>query len=351
LQSQRVTLRQVAAKAGVSVITASRALRAGTPVSLKVRQRVVAVAKSLKYVPDPAMSALVAHRHRLRVRKLHALIAVVEVAEPDGPVPGPRGPTDAGGLRDRAARLGYVVTRVNTTSDEASLRQTASDLLERGVRGVLLYRPHASVDDLPFVWDGFACVRLSGKPSVAGTHNVMINHMQGMTFVADELARRGYRRPGLVHLPHVSARSTYQWPVAYWLASLALPDAHPHPLALTEGLTEAEGTALLGRWVRENRLDCVLFAEEPWLLKWIELAGLRVPQDVGFCSMHADASSASGLTRSDLMGREVADLLNSLLQANDLGWSDESSTILVPMRWQAGTTLHRPRRGRERTDL
>jgi transcriptional regulator with XRE-family HTH domain len=60
--SGRITLDDVAARAGVSRITASRALRGERSVAADLSQRVTQAALELGYVPDPAARALASAR-------------------------------------------------------------------------------------------------------------------------------------------------------------------------------------------------------------------------------------------------------------------------------------------------
>lgn len=60
--SGRITLDEVAARAGVSRITASRALRGERSVAAELSQRVTQAALDLGYVPDPAARALASAR-------------------------------------------------------------------------------------------------------------------------------------------------------------------------------------------------------------------------------------------------------------------------------------------------
>lgn len=64
----RVTLKQVAAKAGVHVSTAWRALKNDTYVDAAKRARIRAVAKELGYTPDPMLTAL-SHYRGGRIRR------------------------------------------------------------------------------------------------------------------------------------------------------------------------------------------------------------------------------------------------------------------------------------------
>jgi LacI family transcriptional regulator, gluconate utilization system Gnt-I transcriptional repressor len=60
--SGKVTLDEIAAAAGVSAITVSRALRKPEVVSAAVRERIRIVVEDMGYVPDPAASALASSR-------------------------------------------------------------------------------------------------------------------------------------------------------------------------------------------------------------------------------------------------------------------------------------------------
>ena len=61
---RRTTLSDVAARAGVSAVTASRALRSPEMVSLVLRERVAAAVRELAYVPNQLASALASARTR-----------------------------------------------------------------------------------------------------------------------------------------------------------------------------------------------------------------------------------------------------------------------------------------------
>src|SRR3954447_13768340 len=61
---RRTTLSDVAAHAGVSAVTASRALRNPDMVSLALRERVAVAVRDLAYVPNQLASALASARTR-----------------------------------------------------------------------------------------------------------------------------------------------------------------------------------------------------------------------------------------------------------------------------------------------
>ena len=64
---ERVTLRDIARRAGVSHMTVSRALRNEGSISAERRAEIMRIAREMGYEPDPFLSALVAYRSRKRV--------------------------------------------------------------------------------------------------------------------------------------------------------------------------------------------------------------------------------------------------------------------------------------------
>ncbi|MDR1281730.1 MAG: LacI family DNA-binding transcriptional regulator [Opitutaceae bacterium] len=62
----RVTLADIARRAGVSRVAVSYALREGTGTSAGTRERIRAIAKELGYRPDPGLTRLMARLHEDR---------------------------------------------------------------------------------------------------------------------------------------------------------------------------------------------------------------------------------------------------------------------------------------------
>ena len=74
---KRTNLKDIAGRVGVSIAAVSLALRNHPSISAATTERVKKVAKELNYTPDPGLSALAAHRSRLRVHRDFSVIAFV----------------------------------------------------------------------------------------------------------------------------------------------------------------------------------------------------------------------------------------------------------------------------------
>ncbi len=122
-----VTIRDVAAAARVHPATASRAMNPETRVlvSDKTARRVLRVAKSLGYRPNPMARTL-------RTRRSHT----VGVLIPD--LTNPLFPPIIRGLEDRLADVGYVALIGNTDGDSRRERLVFDQMRARHVDGFVL---------------------------------------------------------------------------------------------------------------------------------------------------------------------------------------------------------------------
>src|SRR5207244_8522502 len=143
----RVTMRQVAARAGVSAMTVSRVINESPRVSEEARKRVEAAIAELGYVPNRLASGLIR-------RKTGALGVIV----PD--VANPFFTLVVRGAEEVAWRAGFHVILCNTQGDLERERGYLEDMLAFQVEGLLLApvsdrsRPHLRAltrNNVPFV--------------------------------------------------------------------------------------------------------------------------------------------------------------------------------------------------------
>lgn len=133
-----VTIRQVADHAGVSVATASYALRNDSRISTATRQRVLASAHTLGYRPNPRVAGLMAHIRGAHPRTRPERIAFVWMQTP---------PEFVGhntflqryrdGTRRRAEQLGYALDEFWTDAQGMNQRRLTQVLRARGIVGVV----------------------------------------------------------------------------------------------------------------------------------------------------------------------------------------------------------------------
>jgi len=195
---RRVTIKDVAAEAGMSFATAAAALRGAPHVRDEKRKRAAAAAKKLGYVPNRAAAALATHNRR--IRQDATPIALLEFS------PYWQSQLEARTVQARCNELGYAVRRIalEKVDDQRAL---GNQLYSQGVEGLLIgrVRPHSAVElDLP--WEKFSIVCMNRFDRIMPFHTVRYDCVAAVRLVFEKLLAAGCRRIGLslvIHDPAV----------------------------------------------------------------------------------------------------------------------------------------------------
>jgi LacI family transcriptional regulator len=179
-----VTLKEVAARAGVHPATASRALNPETRglVSDEAAGRVLLAAKTLGYSPNPVARSL-------RTRRSHTIGVLI----PD--LNNPLFPPIVRGLEDRLAEAGYVALIGNTDSNDERERLVFEQMRARRIDGLAiatarLHHPllaEAARAELPVVLMN----RMAEDHSFP---SVSVDNYRGIELAVSHLAALGHRR-------------------------------------------------------------------------------------------------------------------------------------------------------------
>jgi LacI family transcriptional regulator len=179
-----VTLKEVAARAGVHPATASRALNPETRglVSDEAAGRVLVAAQALGYSPNPVARSL-------RTRRSHTIGVLI----PD--LNNPLFPPIVRGLEDRLAAAGYVALIGNTDSNDERERLVFEQMRARRIDGLAiatarLHHPllaEAARAELPVVLMN----RMAEDHSFP---SVSVDNYRGIELAVSHLAALGHRR-------------------------------------------------------------------------------------------------------------------------------------------------------------
>lgn len=176
-QSKTVTIKDVAARAGVSVGTVSRVLANESAVKAALKERVNKAVEDLNYRVNFAARAL---------RKNH--IDVIGLVVPD--ITNPFFAQLAKNLEAEAEKRGYSVMLANSHGELELERKQISALLDRAVRGIVIVA--ASDGESQNIDTSVPIVsldrRFSNFPLVA------TDHVGGAAMIADHLYELGHRR-------------------------------------------------------------------------------------------------------------------------------------------------------------
>jgi LacI family transcriptional regulator len=186
----------VARLAGVSAATASRVLSGSShAVSQATRERVLAAAESLDFVPNALARGLLKSR-----------VPIVGVIVHD--VTDPYFSEIVRGVEDAAEGSGFLV--ITCSSDRVSEREESYVRLLRGMRAAVVIFAGSGIRDSSMETTvarhldamqryGAAVVNLS--PSSRGTPFVGFDNVEGMAAIVQSLARMGHRRIGYLSGP------------------------------------------------------------------------------------------------------------------------------------------------------
>jgi len=302
----RITLKQVAEAAGVSLATASYSLGGGGSVGQETRERVMAVAERLGYKPNLAAKAM-------RTGRTGTLGLVL----PD--LTNPFFPLLAQTVINAAREGGYDVFLTDTQGSKESEARSIEALIRRGVDGLVWF----PIDDTTG-----AKAPLRGTPTVVldreldGFDCVVADFDAGGRMAAACLVAAGHRRVGMVSGP-AAALSARQRATG---ARDGLK-AHGGPVWELEAAFSADLDAGIVRALAQRDVTAIIAGADLiaiGVMKALRDNGLRVPEDVsviGFDNIPWSDLCTPALTTIDLpineMGIEAVQLLLRRINAPD----------------------------------
>lgn len=275
-----VTMKDVAKRAGVSVITVSRVVNGSGYVGNATRMKVEAAIEELHFVPN-----MVASNLRSRQSDLLALVL------PD--ITNSFWTSIARGAEDEAWAHGYGVFICNTDNDPVKEEGYIKRLLQRRVEGVLIVptpRPANESQLQRLRRHGTKFVVIHRK--LAGTvADVVRSDSEGAArALTIELARTGRTRIAFVGFPLSYASSTDRLKGYQEGLRAAGLEIDPALIRFGEGLNESGGYLMVRELLNDHtHPDAILLANSRLALgglRAIKEAGLRIPGDIAAAAFH-----------------------------------------------------------------
>ena len=337
---------EVAALAGVSIATVSRALANPERVSAKTRAHVLEIVRRTGYTPNVAGRSLRAARSRM------VLVVVPTFITPFF--------SDLLLGVDRALTERGHGLLIGNLHDGAAKEQALVELVRAGqADGILLLNGHILRGSTGSLADsGVPMVAVSVPPAVVGLPAVLVAERQGAIAVARHLLELGHRSFGYVTGPEGSYIEAERWAgfhdtlTAAGIASASIV-RYPGDFHVRTG--HAAGEAYL----RQARRPSAIFAASDMMaigfMRAVHAAGLSVPGDVsvaGFDGIEFADYCEPPLTTvrqpREAMGRAAAELLFRLLSGEPIPPEDRRITLPVDLRTAASTAAPNVSRARGR---
>ena len=213
-----VTLKEIAAKARLSLSAVSYALRHHSKIPAATQQRVAEVARSLGYRPNPRVASLMAHIRGSQARAHQERIAFVWVHT---------GRTEArvdpflkkvfAGAQERAAQTGFSIEEFWTDDAGMTDQRLEQILRARGIVGVVL-SPVTTTEaavTLDWDWRHFSAAVIGNVSWTPELHHAGHHHFLAMRLALRELEKCGCRRPAGIIDTETNERAKRAWEAAF----------------------------------------------------------------------------------------------------------------------------------------
>lgn len=313
--SKRVTLEDVAKRAGVSVATVSRAINNPDKLRLQTLEKVKKAIRELHYSPNFIARSL-------RVQKSFTVGVIV----PN--ILNPFFARVVRGIEGLLSEHGYVPIIVDTQEDPLKEREYLKNLLTRRVDGLIVI-PSKEDTDVPEILKHESIpIVFADRYFGGGFDSVKGNNFSGISLLVSHLVSRGYKKIGFVSGPleTLPGRERYE----AFLEMMAFYGLEVRDEYVKIGDFSIEGGYMSTRELLEldNPPEAIITANNflgVGSLKAIKEKGLRVPQDIGlvvfdevFLADLTDPPLTVVVQPAEEIGRVAAKMLLERMAPKDL---------------------------------
>jgi LacI family transcriptional regulator len=335
------SLREIAAVAGVSHVTISRALRNDPSIPPPTARRLQQLAQRLGYRPNPLVSALLSQVRARKPRADQTVIAYLNTWWPREAWETCNTKTGQyRGAERRAAELGFRLENFWLREPSMTMPRLAEILRARGIRGVLIGPLQHQREPIDFPWADFTVATIGyslHEPAIARACHA---HFRGMYRAMDELIARGYERVGYITSRDFEERVNSLWGAAYRFNQHRLVTRDRIAPLVFPG--EAE-RGPLERWLATTKPDAVINAL-PGVFELLTDLGVRPPKSVGFVHLdlplHLNRAGVTGIDQLwEIVGASALELVANQLYTNTQGVPRHPVTQLIEGVWVEGRTV------------
>lgn len=338
----RITIRDIAARAGVHFSSVSLALRNSPKIRPALREKIQAVARELGYVPDPVLNALNVYRRSRKPARFQSTIAWINNWPVKDEMRRIRTFSDYfEGASARAGQLGYRIEDFWMHAPAMTPAAASSILRARGVRGLLIAPQPFAHTTLDLDVSGFSALAFGYSLQPARLHVVTNHQFQSIVLAVHELQALGYRRIGLCMKEDWDEKVNN-----HYLGGMLFAQHRMNPRQRVQPLLSPDSDReSFVAWFRRHRPDAVIAIDRA-VRQWVESIGLSVPGDVGLANLNSSPGDdwLAGVYQNDrLIGAAAIDFLAGMISRNEHGVPDTPIRTLVEGVWRPGASVRRVR--------
>ncbi len=333
----RVTVRDIAAKAGVHFTTVALALRDSPMLNVETKRRVRELAEELGYRPDPMLTALNAYRKTRNRPHYQATIAWINNwPERAALLKIPEFGEYHRGACARADELGYVIEEFWLHARGMTPDKLRRILRARNIQAVMLAPQPKQGMWLDFDYKEFSALSLGYSLYPPRLHVVTNHHAHSMNLMIERLYGLGYRRIGMYVGEDWDAKVGHSWLSSFLLARWLHPDLADLPPVLK---SDREGGEL-EVWLERHRPDVVVSYGR--ILSQMKAMKLRMPDEIGYAGIDLleGNRTVSGIYQNNVtIGRKAVDFLVDMIHRGERGLPGVPIRTLVEGEWRPGATV------------
>jgi LacI family transcriptional regulator len=350
--TRRITMTDVARRAGVHYTTVSMALRNHPRLPAATRERLRALAEEMGYRPDPVLQALNDYRGRLKPRRQIATIAYITNFDsrwgwkqvwPDAEF--------YAGAERRASDLGYQLEHFWLGEPGLTPHRLSDVLHARGITGIVIasHRYEAKTP-LAFEWAKFCGVKIESFPQEPALHNVSTDRHSAIRIAVRQAKAAGYRRIGFAMHPLWDLNADLAWSAGFLAEQQRIAPDERLPIFMFPESTWLQGNDSRDQaaardsfqaWLRRHQPDC-LISTSSFVKSHLDAMGIFVPRDLAFADIllpQSDGKVAGVRQNCRRVGEVAIEILASQLQQNAFGVPELPNATLVESTWFDGESL------------
>jgi LacI family transcriptional regulator len=349
----RVTLADIAVRAGVHKTTVSMALRNHRNLPKHTIERIQELAVEMGYRPDPALAALNAYRRgKMEVGEFGTFAYITNWNSADGWQMHSAHRQFFEGASDAAGRLGYEVEHFWMGDAEVSQERLAQILFHRGIEGLIFasWLPQHDAE-LAFDWEQFCGVKIDYFPSKTRLHSITNDQQSLIQLAFEALFRLGYQRIGLVIPTLWDTYVRNAWSIGFLAAQQEIPVEQRVPMLRYDagsryGVQDLDlrvPKGMLAAWLEAHEPDVVL-SYYPYVDASFRELGLGTGSNICYADLFLEDLSggmAGVVNRCREVGEAAVEQLVGQVQRHTYGQLEFESRTLVEGYWKGGHSLRR----------
>jgi LacI family transcriptional regulator len=339
----KVTLQDIADKAGVHRATVARALHDHPRISKAVRVRIQKLAADMGYRINPLVAALMQSRRGTQTAK-HIVIAYVTTYPTrfGWRPPHHDRPDYFPGAQARAKELGYKLDHFWLAEPGMTAERFSNILTTRSISGILMGRLPPDASEARLLWERFSCVALGRTLRTPRLHYVTEDHYAGAALAVRQMVARGFKRIGFVSTDRDDSPGVLnRWLGGFLREQLKLSPRDHVPPCLFQSQPGADNMRRFERWHARWKPDAMLVTEmqpfQGWL-KTLKMGAEKFPVAT-LVNDHLEHDWTGVYCDPAKLGSLAIETLVGLMVRGETGIPEDPHEVLLSGRWVKGGTL------------